>query len=81
MAISIKKEAPRSELRSFRGKEGNYVVIRFWDKKNWEYHVYAEVVAKKAARDIAAHHKVELPPSNTNNVRKLWDILWEARFK
>lgn len=79
MATRVKSSAPRSEIRTVTDGSSNYIVMRFWDdkNKNWEYHVYAEVVAKEAARDVASHLKIELPSSNTHNVRQLWDILWE----
>lgn len=76
-----KTAPPRSEIRSTRDAEGhNYIVIRFWDdgNKNWEYHVYSEVVAKEAARDVALQLGVALPPDETRNVRTLWEIVWNA---
>ena len=83
MATRVKSSDPRSEMRTVRDGNSNYIVMRFWDDKNtnWEYHVYAEVVAKEAARDVASHFNIELPSSDTHNVRQLWDIIWEAKFK
>lgn len=84
MAVRLKKSDPRSETRTVRDAKGhNYIIIRFWDDRNssWEYHIYAEVVAKEAARDIAAHFEIELPSSDTHNVRQLLDIIWESKLK
>jgi hypothetical protein len=83
MPPRLKTSSPRSEMRSLRDQEGhNYIVIRFFDDahKNWEYHVYAEVVAKEAARDIAQKLIVTLPSSDTHNVRQLWDKIWEEKL-
>ena len=83
MATRVKSSAPRSEMRTVTDGNHNYIVMRFQDdkNKNWEYHVYAEVVAKEAARDIALHLGLELPSSDTHNVRQLWDIIWDKKFK
>jgi hypothetical protein len=83
MATRLKGSFPRSEIRTLRdANDHNYMVFRFWDNKNnnWEYHVYAEVVAKEAARDIAAHLNMTLPSSETHNVRQLWDFIWEEKL-
>lgn len=82
MATRVKSSAPRSEMRTISDGSSNYIVIRFWDDKNnnWEYHVYAEVVAKEAARDVAAFHGIQIPSSDTHNVRQLWDILWKEKL-
>ncbi len=83
MATRVKGSDPRSEMRTVRDADGhNYIVLRFWDNKNnnWEYHVYAEVVAKEAARDVAVQLGVTLPSSDTNNVRQLWDIIWDEKL-
>jgi len=83
MATRVKGSSPRSEMRSLRDANGhNYIVLRFWDNNNnnWEYHVYAEVVAKEAARDIATHLGINLPSSDDNNVRRLWDIIWSEKL-
>ena len=57
MATRLKSSAPRSEMRTVSDGNSNFIVFRFWDDKNanWEYHVYAEVVAKEAARDVAKY--------------------------
>ena len=70
-------------MRTVTDGTRHYIVMRFWDNKNnnWEYHVYVEAVAKEGVRDIAAHLGVTLPASKTNNVRRLWDILWEEKLK
>lgn len=83
MATRVKSSAPRSEMRTVTDGKRNYIVIRFWDdkNKNWEYQVFAEVVAKEAARDVAEHLGVSLPPSDKANVRTLWNILWNEKFK
>lgn len=83
MATRIKSSTPRSEMRTVSDGNSNYIVMRFWDdkNKNYEYHVYAEVVAKEAARDIAQHLDVQLLSSDTHNVRQLWDTLWNEKFK
>lgn len=82
MATRLKSSTPRSEMRTVTDGSSNYIVMRFWDDKNqnWEYHVYAEVVAKEAARDVAKYLGIELPPSDTHNVRQLWDILWKEKL-
>lgn len=82
MATRVKSSSPRSEIKTVSDGSSNYIVMRFWDDKNnnYEYHVYAEVVAKEAARDIAAHYDVQLPSSDTHNVRQLWDKLWDEKF-
>jgi hypothetical protein len=82
MAISIKHSPPRSEVRSIRAGKHNYIVFRFWDKRNWEYHVYAEVVGKKAAREVAKEFNVKLPPAKpkTKNMRQLWDKIWKEKL-
>ena len=83
MATTLKSSEPRSEMRTVRAGKHNYIVIRFWDKINWEYHVYAEVVAKKIAREVAKELKVVIPPAKpkTINTRQLWDKIWEEKFK
>jgi hypothetical protein len=82
MPIRVKSSSPRSEMRTMTDGSCNYIIIRFWDDKNnnWEYHVYAEVVAKEAARDVAAHYNIQLPSSDTHNVRQLWDLLWKEKI-
>lgn len=83
MTARLKKSEPRSEIRTVKDGSGhNYIVMRFWDDKNnnWEYHVYAEVIAKEAARDVAEHFEINLPSSETHNVRELWDIIWNAKL-
>lgn len=83
MATRVKSSPQRSEIRTVRAGKSNFIVMRFWDDKNnnWEYQVFAEVVAKKIARDVASHFNIELPSSDTHNVRQLWDIIWEEKFK
>lgn len=83
MATRVKSSKPRSEMRTVTDGKRNYIVIRFWDDKNtnWEYQVFAEVVAKEAVRDVARHVGVVLPSSDKTNVRKLWNLLWEEKFK
>ena len=81
-AIGIKKSNFRSEIRTFKGKKGNYLIIKFKDDKNKtdEFHVYAEVIAKEAARDIANVLGIKLPPNkkkNEANVRTIWDFVWK----
>ena len=83
MTIRLKNSPPRSEMRTVRDGLGhNYIVMRFWDdaNNNWEYHVYSEVVAKEAARDVAASFGIELPSSDNHNVRQLWDKIWDDRL-
>ena len=84
MPPRIKKSTPKSEIRTVRDRKGHsYIVMRFWDDKNenWEYSVYAEVVAKEAARDIAKNYGVILPASENRNVRALWNIIWDEKLK
>jgi len=80
MSASIKHSPLRSEIRTIKGKsKTNYLVIRFWDdnNKNWEYHVYAEVIAKQAVRDIGKNFGYNFPIQRDPNSRKLWDKVWE----
>lgn len=84
MPPSLKTTPFRSEMRTIKGREGyNYLVIRFWDdhNNNYEYHVYAEVIAKQAARDVAERLGIVLPPSDENNVRQYWDQIWEEAMQ
>jgi hypothetical protein len=79
MSVSIKKSALRSEIRTIKGKsKTNYLVIRFWDdnNQNWEYHVYAEVIAKQAVRDIGKRFGYNFPVRKDPNSRTLWDKVW-----
>ncbi len=82
---SFKTSAFRSEFRTIKGVKYNYLVLRFWDKGNWEYHVFAEVVAKKAARDVAKQLGVVLindkrKDEGGNNIRQLWDQIWDEKL-
>ena len=79
----FKKSDPRSEMRSVRDQIGhNYLIIRFWEDKNnnWEYHVYAEVVAKEAVRDIGKKFGYNFPVQTDPNVRTLWDKIWNEKL-
>jgi hypothetical protein len=83
MPPRLKKSATRSEMRTVRDKEGhNYLIIRFWDDKNsnWEYHVYAEVIAKEAVRDIGNIFGYRFPIKTNPNVRALWDKIWNENL-
>ena len=81
---SLKASAFRSEFRTIKGKNGNYLMIRFWDGNNWEYHAYAEVIAKQAARDVAKELGVELNDKKKSEggdtVREFWDQIWEEKL-
>jgi len=84
MAISFKRSDFRSEMRTVKGESGaNYIIYRFWDDKNnnWEYIIYAEVVAKKAVRDVGRYFGYHIPEGQTNpNVRTLWDKIWDEQL-
>lgn len=80
MSASVKKSDFRSEIRTIKGKSGaNYLIVRFWDDKNsnWEYHVYAEVIAKEAVRDVGELYGYNFPVQTNPNVRTLWDKIWD----
>jgi hypothetical protein len=85
MSASLKKSAFRSEIRTVKGQsKANYLVVRFWDDKNsnWEYTVYAEVIAKDAVRDVGKRFGYKIPGKGTTNpnVRTLWDMIWEEKL-
>lgn len=53
------------EMKTIKGKESTYLVMKF--KRS--YHVFTEVEAKEAARDCDNKF-------TRGNVRDMWDELW-----
>ena len=71
----------RSEFKSIKSPNGhNYLVMRFKDdkNKNWEYHVYAEVIASDVAQEFSIVKKREGRKSELNTRERL-DILWNKK--
>ena len=75
--IARKKSSLRSEIRTIKTKNGNYLVIKFEDDKNGnsEYSVYAEIKGTDAAIDCAKEFNVVL--SKKDNTRTKWDKIWK----
>jgi hypothetical protein len=66
MNISKKRRGDELKMKTIQGKNGTYL---FFLGKDGDYHVFAEVEAKNAARDCGA--KVE---ANTRTMcKEVWD--------
>jgi hypothetical protein len=78
MAKKIKKKQSglRSEIKTIKTENGNYLVIRFKDDKNIkaEYHIYAEIKGTEAALDCSKEFNVIFKKSD--NTRAKWDRIW-----
>lgn len=71
----------RSEFKSIKSSNGhNYLVMRFRDdkNKNWEYHVYAEVIASEVADEFGISKRKKSRISDLNT-RERFDILWNKK--
>ena len=81
MKASLKTSDFRSEMRTIKTQNANYLVIKFKDDKNdnSEYHVYAEVIASDAAEKCSKEFKVSL--GQNDNTRTKWDKIWACLSK
>jgi hypothetical protein len=63
--LSPKRRDAAVEMRTFKGKERTYLVMKIKSA----YHVFTEVEAKNAARDCD-------PTFKRGNTRRIWNKLW-----
>ncbi|MBM4322263.1 MAG: hypothetical protein FJ115_01775 [Deltaproteobacteria bacterium] len=70
MALKRKKSGVGLDMRTFRGKEGRYLVFR---TPAGSFHVFKEVEAKQAARDCGVIVEA--------NTREMWKQVWNRKRK
>jgi len=66
MAIKKKKKGYGLEIKTFRGRDGAYLVFR---TRGGAFNVFLEVEAKEAARQCGA--------SREGTPRQMWGGLWD----
>ncbi len=71
MGIKPKKSGSGLEIRTFKGKDGTYIVYR---TPRGSFHVFIEVDAKNAAIDCGASGDPK-----TINTRKMWQEIWDKK--
>ncbi len=74
--INLKKSDFRSEMRTIKTQQGNFLAFKFNDGNTLpEFHVYAEVQAKEVAREILNEKGIAFAESE--NTRTLWKRVWD----
>jgi hypothetical protein len=74
--ITLKKSDFRSEIRTIKSQQGNFLAVKFNDGNTLpEFHVYAEVQAKGVAREILTEKGIAFTESE--NTRTLWNRVWD----
>jgi hypothetical protein len=68
MALKGKRSGVGLDMRTFRGKEGRYLVFR---TPAGSFHVFKEVEAKEAARNCGAKFEA--------NTREMWKQVWDRK--
>jgi hypothetical protein len=68
MAVKRKKRGFGLEMKTFPGRDGNYLVFR---TSGGSFHVFMEVEAKEAARQCGAETEA--------NTRRMWASIWDRR--